>query len=74
MRRLNFAEHELTKREAKAPEKARNSESEEGEAVHPGSLPESSPEGDRDVLAPRDDRDFYASRAPDATDMTIPLE
>ena len=74
MCRLHFTDHELTQREPETPEKARNSESEEGEAVHPGSLPESLPEGDRDVLAPRDGRNSYAYGAPDTTYMTIPLE
>ena len=39
MRRLHFTNHKLTKRKAEAPEKARNSESKEGEAVHLASLP-----------------------------------
>ena len=58
MRRLNFAEHELTKRESESPEEARDSESEEGEAVHLVSLPESWSEGDRDNSSPSYGRGF----------------
>ena len=74
MGRLNFAEHKLTKGESEAPEKARNSESEESEAVHLVSLPESASEGDSDVLAPGSGCNFYDYCGPNATYMTTRVE
>lgn len=74
MRRLHLTEHELTKRESETPEKARNSESEEGEAVHLVSLTESSLEGDRAVLTPSYGCDFHDHGGHNVTSMTIAFE
>jgi hypothetical protein len=74
MRWLNFAEHELTKRESEAPEKARGNESEEGEAVLEVLLPGSLSEGDTNNSSSCYGRSFYNYRGPNATHTSIPLE
>jgi len=64
-------ERALRMRQAEAPEEARTSESEEGEAVHLVSLPESSSEGDRNDLALSYVRKCHHRRVPDAAHRTV---